>query len=590
MGPKRARFVGVGRLLANVRGQFDDDPTDVDVPFGEGAFQRLTLVAATLSSVAFLLHVDSFRLATRVMDHWCRRPADFASLSVSEWKSLAFPTEADGSPSQCTVRNPPYGGLKALIVTCQEWEFNLTGRGDNIVSEWSLVCQRQRLIDMAVLVYIAACAVWLPLAGFAADHVGRRVVIRVPFVALLAAGFCTSLANLLRLFVFLRVVVWLSAHSLMLLLCEVLYEVSTSSRRLVYCYLAPAVTLTVVPLILHAASHLEQGWRAFHLALMTPTTLLAAAFVVVDECPAWLVASRRRAEAAQAALKAARVNGFPEAECREWFKKADQRSGPRSSEIMANRNYISMFVEGSRTRSMLLCYIWGAATLSFGQLYVNDTFPLPQHVALTGMHCQVPMCATVYTCVLAFGVKRTAVVLAMMYSSMSWTVAALYDAKRTLTCAILVVTLRMVGTASGALLPLLTMQQYVPSLSWRAFVLTYALGKVGWSVSGMPYIYTHRYLRDITMAVVAILMAFVSVTLEHLPPTVDLQRRSRIERSRSSVSRCSSVAVAIDVRRSMQDSLVSLPKGPIKTRAKHVRQQDVMPQQHTLKISKMKNL
>lgn len=185
------------------------------------------MVASALAGTAFLLHLISFRVTTRVMDHWCRPPEAFANLSAAEWRSTAIPLEPDGSRSQCTRFEPPDAGSRARVVPCDAWDFDTERYGNNIVSEWRLVCDRRWLVELAVLVYMAACAVFLPLVGVAADRVGRRLVMHVSLAALVAAGFATSLANSYLLFVALRIVVSAASNALFLVLYAVLYEVST---------------------------------------------------------------------------------------------------------------------------------------------------------------------------------------------------------------------------------------------------------------------------------------------------------------------------------------------------------------------------
>ncbi|KAH6940302.1 hypothetical protein HPB50_026594 [Hyalomma asiaticum] len=57
--------------------------------------------------LVYTLHNDSFRVTAAMMDHWCRRPAQFANISVADWKSMVIPIDENGEYSRCTMRQPP---------------------------------------------------------------------------------------------------------------------------------------------------------------------------------------------------------------------------------------------------------------------------------------------------------------------------------------------------------------------------------------------------------------------------------------------------------------------------------------------------
>lgn len=61
-------------------------------------------------------------------------------MDADAWKLLAIPRYPNGSHSHCMVRSPPDGGTEAGLISCTVWEFDLQQYGNNVVSEYSLVC------------------------------------------------------------------------------------------------------------------------------------------------------------------------------------------------------------------------------------------------------------------------------------------------------------------------------------------------------------------------------------------------------------------------------------------------------------------
>ncbi|XP_070380566.1 solute carrier family 22 member 6-like isoform X3 [Dermacentor albipictus] len=453
----------------------DDQPTEDAIPMGEGRFQAMVMVASTLAGTAFLLHLTSFRATTRVMDHWCRPPDAFANLSAAEWRSTAIPAEADGRRSRCTRLEPPDGGSRARVVPCDAWDFDTERYGNNAVSEWRLVCDRRWLVELALLVYVAACVLFLPLAGAAADRVGRRRVMHASLAALVAAGFATSLANSYLLFVALRVVASAASNALCLVLYAVLYEVTTPARRDRYCFAAAAGASVAAPLSMLLLSRLRLGWEALHLALMAPTSALALAYCGVgSESPAWLVRAWNAREAEAVALRAARINGAPLDEWRAWFARETRRRDSEVPLLLLDHSPLAIFAPDVRGSLALLSYIWAATSFAFNQVLFR-------------------------------------------------------------------------------LAPL------------------------------------HR--RDIAVCVVAICMALAAVATEYLPVAAVLSASGRAEGAPGgavpvAASRRVSLATADERRRSMQDSLVPLPKGPHRERRRpRSSADDRLPEQYSVRVS-----
>ncbi|KAH7949236.1 hypothetical protein HPB49_006624 [Dermacentor silvarum] len=558
----------------------------------------MVMVASALAGTAFLLHLISFRVTTRVMDHWCRPPEAFANLSAAEWRSTAIPLEPDGSRSQCTRFEPPDAGSRARVVPCDAWDFDTERYGNNIVSEWRLVCDRRWLVELAVLVYMAACAVFLPLVGVAADRVGRRLVMHVSLAALVAAGFATSLANSYLLFVALRIVVSAASNALFLVLYALLYEVTTPARRDRYCFVAIAVASVAAPLSMLALSGLRLGWESLHLALMAPTSALALAYCSVgNESPVWLVRSWNAREAEAVALRAARINGAPLDECRAWFTREMQRRDSELPLLLFEHSPLAIFAPDVRGSLVLLSYIWAATSFAFNQVNLNDILPVKSAFAAAGIVCMVPMYGAAYACCVRFGARRSNVVAGLAFSALAVALAATHGHQLQDLSVALIVALRMLGNLVIVLAFVVTVRQYPVTARCTGLCWGFALGRLSGSLGEVLFRLAPQHRRDIAVCVVAICMALAAVATEYLPVAVSSSGRADGAPSGAAPtisvsaypSRRVSVATADERRRSMLDSLVPLPKGPNKERA-HRRPRpsaadDRLPEQYSVRVS-----
>ncbi|XP_037285695.2 solute carrier family 22 member 7 [Rhipicephalus microplus] len=559
---------------------------DEEVPLGEGRFQVQALIVSMLAGTTFLLHLVSFRLTTRIMDHWCRPTEAFANLSVEEWRLMAIPIEQDGARSHCRRREPPDGGSAASFVSCDSWDFDYAPYGNNIVSEWRLVCDRRWLIELAVLTYMAACVIALPVVGVAADRIGRKLVMNITLVALLVAGFTTSLANSYLLFVALRIVVSVSSNSLWLVQYSVLYEVSTIARRDRYCFLSMAVASIVMPLVVAGMSTLRLAWEAAHLFLMVPTTMLALAFYPVgDESCTWLLATMQPRKAERVALSVARMNSADTDYCRSWFASEVRKAERRSSEHQTEHTVLTMLNPQLRRRFVLLCYVWSSLSFAFNQVNLNEIFPVKKTVSLAGILGMVPMYAGAYGMMSRYGAKRSCTVSMLIFSFVAVALTGTYGSEKHTSNGILVVILRMLANLFVVFAFVVTAQYYPVRVRCTGICVGFALGRLTGSLGEIVFRLFPKHRRDIMIAFVAVVMALCSMAVEYLPhrvPDIIL-----LHESTCPVSRRGSTYAADEFRRSLQGSLGPLPKGPVKARSSRERRSrsESLPEQFSLRAS-----
>ncbi|XP_077541008.1 organic cation transporter-like protein [Haemaphysalis longicornis] len=252
--------------------------------FGEGRFQPRLLFSTVVAGAISFVQLSIFRLPTREMDQRCMRPPAYSELSVESWKQLAIPRDDDGNYSRCTVRNPPEGGPSAQVVHCSEWEFDLSEYGNSVVSEWSLVCHRSYLKDIAASVNFVTAVVALLVIGAAADRIGRKTVTVVQLVALLLSLACSGLARDFSTFAATQAVVAATSRS-NFVLYVILYEVTAPSRRILYSSAAAAFSAIFMPVFVFTLDNFKTSWYWSLLIFAAQSSVLLATFYFLEESP-----------------------------------------------------------------------------------------------------------------------------------------------------------------------------------------------------------------------------------------------------------------------------------------------------------------
>ncbi|KAH8039301.1 hypothetical protein MRX96_027655 [Rhipicephalus microplus] len=345
---------------------------DENIPFGDGAYQRRVLITSVLSGTIYYTQSLLFWMAWYEMDHWCRRPSGFANMSVAAWKELAIPRFANGSYSQCTVRVPPDGGNWARVEPCVEWEFDTDEHGNTAVSQWSVVCQRRRLADVAKGAHMAAVMFTFLCLGPISDRIGRKTVGLLALVASLITLAASSVATDLQTFIVVRSVAAAATSSL----CVVkilLYEMAAPNHRLAYITLSTTLSFVIPQVLATFAIALKVSWTVCHLLLALFALVLLAALQVLDESPSWLLSVQREDEARRVAVKIANINKAPISDCQEYFKKHMHRAQHPIEGTMGTMHASDVNSADLRLTYALTAFIW--TVLGFTSVHFTISNP-----------------------------------------------------------------------------------------------------------------------------------------------------------------------------------------------------------------------
>ncbi|KAH9381352.1 hypothetical protein HPB48_020762 [Haemaphysalis longicornis] len=484
-------------------------------PFVEGPFQIRVLLIAMLCGGVYFIQIKNFHLATHVMDHWCRRPEPFSNMSPAEWKALAIPVDPNGNYSRCTVREPPDGGTWARVVPCTGWEFDLSEYGENMVSAWNLVCERRWLKTLSVALHITTAMVVLPLAGALADRIGRKTVCFVSLTSLIMTLVASSfVANFLQ-YAITRSVALASASNLVILLV-LLYEVTTPPRRLLYCTLAPSLGAVLELPFYFTVKLLRLNPLTSHLVLAVLALALVGSFYVLEESPLWLVAAHKEDEAELVVLRVAAVNGLSPSSGRELVRKELRIKAREPHSLQADKSHLCGEL---RKRSIMLVYIWTTLGWVHGHYALDRGLPASDSVVIGSYIC---VCAA-YVALLPFlgtlrQIVNAATVSCMVFSASSALLFAVgIKGGETTLRAVIFVIQRASAMLNVGVMVFVTKSLYPVEVRGFSVCVSVQLFMISDFVEEFAFTPTTIEREEVALAVTAVLMALVCVTVNYLP-------------------------------------------------------------------------
>ncbi|XP_054930272.1 solute carrier family 22 member 7-like [Dermacentor andersoni] len=343
---------------------------NVYIILGHGRFQQIVLFSAFVAISVALLHSLDYYLIGRPVDHWCQPPDDLRYLGVQGWKNVAIPVLADGSFSKCTVYEPPLPEDKQQersIVPCKAWDYDTEKDGESIVSMWNMVCSRSWLYSASKYTLAVAPMLFVPIAGIAADRIGRRPVLSACAVSMLLGSLVTTQSSTVGVFILSRLVTRAMGSATMLMALTVLYEVTGNQHRAPYILAAGGIAMLVTPPLVHGLSTLKPTWLLSQALFVTVTAIMASWCCYLDESPVWQIATWRLRAAESTILRAARFNGIDAHKAAATFKAFKQQLMKREASITSvTANTTSIVRSASlRRRALSAVVTWFSLNFAF---------------------------------------------------------------------------------------------------------------------------------------------------------------------------------------------------------------------------------
>uniref|UniRef100_A0A914WBI4 Major facilitator superfamily (MFS) profile domain-containing protein n=1 Tax=Plectus sambesii TaxID=2011161 RepID=A0A914WBI4_9BILA len=180
--------------------------------------------------------------------------------------------------------------------------------GNNIVTEWNLVCDRKLITQVASSLFFAGVLVGSLVIPSAADRYGRRWVILVSAWAMAVTGAAVSFAPNVSIFGLLRFLAGFSTAGLSLTMWVLACEVMAPTKRS-YGVAGQGVFWGIGYCLTGLIAYLLPDWRSFFLVTSLSCLSLISYYWLIPESLHWYIAHGKSKEAWRWIERAAKFNG-----------------------------------------------------------------------------------------------------------------------------------------------------------------------------------------------------------------------------------------------------------------------------------------
>ncbi|XP_054928898.2 solute carrier family 22 member 7-like [Dermacentor andersoni] len=555
-------------------------PLDQVLICGHGRFQAIVLVCTTLAFFTTIVHALASANLARPVDHWCRPPATYSYMTPEAWRNVGIPVvrDQDGgeSRSQCLRFEPPLPDPESsgetpdnrTAVPCDAgWQYESgasSGKpchgiffGDShvhsIVDEWDLVCGRGWIVSALAAAYMAGGVVGAPIAGVAADRIGRQPVLCIWLVLLVFAGTTLAFAQNVSLFSTLRFLLSAGAAGVLVASHVMLFEVTDTEHRAPYCAIAVAGATFFAAVYSELVHVFVSNWHdaqsvSPQLAYMVPTCGLVAAVYLVEESPCWLLALCELRYAENVLARAAYINAIEPQQFRRRLsalkgevKRQHDHLGtqqePEGGHAIVSDHEVRLSdllsYQPLRQRSAIIFGCWFLVFGTFSHLSTSHVMRTNEAARSTLVLLRMP-CVVADVYVLKHVGRRLSLAASMLALSLAMgalSVAHVFDQL----AAVLVVSGLVVFDLSAITVFALSAELYPTVIRGAALGCCYMSGRLGALVAPFVNEIPSPLLKSVAYAVSAAMllllgtMAFELPETRHLPPSNTVQGMMAVE-------------------------------------------------------------
>ncbi|XP_066998646.2 organic cation transporter protein [Anabrus simplex] len=347
--------LGVDDVPAKKAGKGEEDQDPVSQLVGEfGRWQLQLTFLLSLFNFPCTWHIFASTFQSPSVKYWC----------VDEPTNGSFSVHNGSSTDACLV-------LESNNTTrlCTQWEFDETEFGATITSQWSLVCEREGLKNVAEMTFLVGVAVGGLVSGLVSDRFGRKRTLMVSLTLQIATALCIAFVPWFEMYLALRCFLGFISVGVVFSGFVLCMELVGGKWRTIsgVSYLFP-VPLSYISIA--GIAYLVRGWQNLQLAITLPSLLLLALYWILPESPLWLLALGRKEEVLVILQEAARINGKP---LPQNVDKILQQAIPSKEEQNEPKaGILDLFrTPNMRKNSLVLYVIWFSVYLVYYGLVLN---------------------------------------------------------------------------------------------------------------------------------------------------------------------------------------------------------------------------
>uniref|UniRef100_A0A1Y1MY08 Major facilitator superfamily (MFS) profile domain-containing protein n=1 Tax=Photinus pyralis TaxID=7054 RepID=A0A1Y1MY08_PHOPY len=154
----------------NVEVDEDDVMSKTIGDYGKWQLQMTFLLA--LVNIPCTWHIVSFTFQAAERHVTCARSNSLENTTPILWNNFTQATDHCFIKNVTHVNSSGYSDVSASLIKCDEWKFE--GKGDTLIKEFSLLCDREHLTNVADMTFLAGVAVGGLVGGIFSDRYGRK--------------------------------------------------------------------------------------------------------------------------------------------------------------------------------------------------------------------------------------------------------------------------------------------------------------------------------------------------------------------------------------------------------------------------------
>ncbi|KAG4072079.1 hypothetical protein HA402_015578 [Bradysia odoriphaga] len=295
----------------------------------------------------------------------CVRFPGMGNVNITLWRSLTKPCEPINLRSILAATGQTFDTTEDFhSYDCEAYEFDAH---ENVISEWDLVCDREYLVNVVEMCFLAGAAVGSICSGWVSDRYGRRHTLMVLILMQAVFGTAVAFSTSLSMFMALRTVLGFASMGVTMVSFVLVVELVSGKWRTIIGVL-DILPVAVSYILIAGIAYAVPQWRELQLVITVPWIGFLFAWYHMPESPRWLLENGKIDELVKVINVAAKWNKM---ELPSGFEKTLHQP-----ERTVTASFLQLFKGRYCRTTLLMVVIWYSLILIY--------FGLTLHLAHLG--------------------------------------------------------------------------------------------------------------------------------------------------------------------------------------------------------------